>query len=84
MGFFKRHRIISAIIVFVIITLPSAINAYWSLYEKIKNVTMPSFDLGIGIWLLPLVGAVLAIIIIGQGQRDSRISKIELEKNRRL
>jgi len=75
MRFLKKYRIISAIIVFVLLTLPSAVDAYWSLYEKFREVSMPSLNLGVGIWLLPVAGLVLATIIIWQGRKNNGTSK---------
>lgn len=38
---------------------------------------MPSLNLGVGIWLLPVVGLLLAIIIIWQGRKNTGTSKGE-------
>ena len=69
MGFFKNHPKRSAVLVLIFVTLPSQIDAYWGLYEKFKGVSMPSLNLGFWIWLLPVIGVVLAIIIIRQGRQ---------------
>ena len=69
MGFFKSHPKLSALLVFISITIPNQIDTCWSLYEKFKGVSMPSLNLGSWIWLLPVIGGVFAIIIIRQGHQ---------------
>ena len=59
MGIFKRHPLLFAFLAFVFISLPSAIDAYWSLSEKFRDVDMPSLNLGILTWLLPILGIAL-------------------------
>lgn len=90
MSWFKRHPILSAIIPFIILTLPSAINAYWDLYEKFSGVTMPSLNLGIAIWILPLIGLAFTVLIIwqvrkpigSQAVKSASIAKITFHKDR--
>jgi hypothetical protein len=77
MNIFKRHPIISGIIVFVLFTLPSAINAYLSLYERFTGISVPPLNLGFGVWLLPSIGGVLGILIIWQGRRANKPSELE-------
>jgi hypothetical protein len=71
MGFFKKHSRLAAFIVVALLTLPSAIDAFLNLYGRFEEVPMPSLDLGLGKWLLPLIGIVLAIVIIWQGRRTA-------------
>jgi len=72
MSWFKRHPILSAVIIFILLTLPSAINTYWDLYEKFRGVPMPSLDLGAAIWVLPLVGLIFVVITIWQVRASSK------------
>jgi hypothetical protein len=67
MDIFKRHPVFWAFIVFILFTIPSSIDTYWDLYQKIRDVSMPSLNLGFWIWLLPSIGLVIAIIIILEG-----------------
>lgn len=77
MDILKRHPIRYSIIVFVLFTLPSGINAYLSLYERFAGVPVQLLDLGFGVWLLPLIGGVLAGLIIWQGRRAAGISELK-------
>jgi hypothetical protein len=88
MDWFKRHRLISSILVFFLITLPSTVSAYTDLWDKFKltNVSFISF------WwwriLIPFLGIVLAITIILLGQKGSthsiKITTQSPRKTRRL
>ena len=77
MEIFKRHPIRFSIIVFVLFTLPSGINAYFSLYERFTGVNVPGLDLGFWVWLLPSIGGVLAGLIIWQWRRGNRLSELQ-------
>lgn len=69
MGFFKRHPKLSAAIVLFLTTVPAQIDTYWSLYERFKGVSMPPLNLGLWQWLLPVIGLVLALVIVWQGRQ---------------
>lgn len=63
MDIFKRHPLAFAIIVFLLVTLPDIIDTYLGLYETVTGVSMPPLNLGFWIWLLPLIGAILAVLV---------------------
>lgn len=66
MGFVKKHPTIFAIVALFLVTIPSTVDAWWSLAEKIRGIAMPSLDLGIMSWIFPLIGIVLFIYTIRQ------------------
>lgn len=72
MRFIKRHAILFAVLGFLLLTLPSAVDTYWSLIEKLQEVNMPSLSLGVLDRLLPLTGLVLFVIVLWQ-IRKSRV-----------
>jgi hypothetical protein len=75
MSWFKKHPILSAVIIFIVLTLPSAIDVYWDLYQKFKGVPMPSLNLGVAIWVLPLVGLIFVAITIWQVRTSNKTAQ---------
>lgn len=73
MDFLKRYRVLLGIIVFLLFTVPAAIDMYWDLYEKIKGTHVSHINFGWWVYLLPIIGLILAIVIIWQG-RSSKSS----------
>jgi len=71
MSWLKRHAVLSAAVIFVVLTIPSAINTYWDLYEKFKGVPMPSLNLGAAIWVLPVIALIFFVIIVWQVRTSS-------------
>jgi hypothetical protein len=65
----KQHPLLFAILGFIFLTIPSAIDAYWSLSEKLSEADMPTLNLGIISWLLPLLGIMLFILVLWQIQK---------------
>ncbi len=66
MGIIKRHPILFALFGFFFITLPGAVEAYWSLAEKVRGVEMPNLNISWLNWFLPVVGILLLLFIIYQ------------------
>ncbi|MFC1929504.1 hypothetical protein ACFLW6_01355 [Chloroflexota bacterium] len=69
MGIIKRHPILFALLGFFFVTLPSAVEAYWSLAEKVRGVEMPNLSITWLNWFLPIVGFLLLLFVIFQGRR---------------
>lgn len=69
MGIIKRHPILFALLGFFFITLPSTMEAYWSLAEKVRGVEMPNLNISWLNWFLPIVGILLLLFIIYQVRR---------------
>jgi hypothetical protein len=64
----KQHPLLFAILGFIFLTIPSAIDAYWSLSEKLSEADMPSLNLGIFSWLFPLIGIMLFVLVLWQNK----------------
>ncbi|MFC1987391.1 hypothetical protein ACFLVH_02465 [Chloroflexota bacterium] len=71
MSIIKRHPIVFAVLSFIILTLPGALNAWWSLWGKIKGVEMPSLNFGWLNWLLPILGLILFTTVILQARKST-------------
>ncbi|MDP3878993.1 MAG: hypothetical protein Q8Q07_01640 [Dehalococcoidales bacterium] len=81
MEFVRKHPLLFTIIALVFVTIPGAIDAWWSLLEKLRGVNMPSLDLGLFYWMFPLLGLILFIIVIWQirSRRNAIISDYDNE-----
>lgn len=66
MDFVKKHPTMSAVFALILVTIPSTVDSWWSLIEKLKGAEMPSLELGIMSWIFPLLGFVLFIYTIRQ------------------
>ncbi len=66
MGFVRKHPLLFAVIALIFVTIPGAIDAWWSLLEKLNGVAMPSLELGFLYWIFPILGLVLFVIIVRQ------------------
>ena len=71
MEFIKRHRILFGVLSFIFMALPQAVDAIWSLAERIKvaNIFMPDISIVQFTWITVPIGIIMLGIIIWQGRR---------------
>ncbi len=71
MDFIKRHRLLLAILSFVLMALPQSIEAIWSLVERIgeTNIVMPEISIVWFTWITVPVGLIMLGFIIWQTRR---------------
>lgn len=71
MGFIKKHRLSLAIITFVFIGLPKAINEGWGLVERVMgaDITMPTISIDWLTWVTAPIGLAFLVAIFLQGRR---------------
>jgi len=79
MDIFKHHPLVFAIITFFLVTLPSIIDTYWDLYQKITGASVSPLNLGFWIWLLPLIGAILAVLVYWRLQQAKLLDDIKTD-----
>jgi hypothetical protein len=62
-GWFKKHSLLVAVIVFLLITLPSTVDSYWDLRQKTQAVKMHVNWWEWGLPILPILGVILFAIL---------------------
>ena len=85
MGFIRKHPVLVTIIAFFLWNLLRGVDAWWSLYEKFKEVDMASLNFWVLDWIFPALGLALFIIVIWQirktkptivSKNDTTLSKL--------
>lgn len=75
MGFINRHRLLLGVLSLVFIGLPGAIDAIWSLAERIRGVhiVMPEISVLWFTWITAPIGLIMLGIIIWQAKRAKQL-----------
>jgi len=66
MGIIKRYPVLFAVLGFLFLTLPDAVNNWFSLAERFKQAEGIVWQLILTDWVFPILGLVLLIVVIRQ------------------